>query len=177
MNHLCSSVRKSEWTDHEEAILIALHNQHGNRWAKIGTHLPGRSDNDVKNHWYSTIQRKFTKHGKDKLITAAKKQFQLMQHSHATWPLPLPHYGPPPPPGYHFSTYPFPPPPPRPSLPEGTPVPPPSFPFANPTYLPYPLHQQYPPPTEQQQATQQPQFVAPPPAPPNEESGPSEKEE
>lgn len=65
VNHLDPELKKGEWTDDEEAILIALHEHHGNRWANIAKQLPGRSDNDVKNHWYSTIQRKFQQHGKD----------------------------------------------------------------------------------------------------------------
>ena len=65
VNHLDPLLKKGEWTDDEEAILIAMHEHHGNRWANISKQLPGRSDNDVKNHWYSTIQRKFMQHGKD----------------------------------------------------------------------------------------------------------------
>ena len=65
VNHLDPALKKGEWADDEEAILIAMHQHHGNRWANISKHLPGRSDNDVKNHWYSTVQRKFMQHGKD----------------------------------------------------------------------------------------------------------------
>jgi hypothetical protein len=65
VNHLDPELKKGEWTDDEEAILIAMHELHGNRWANISKQLPGRSDNDVKNHWYSTIQRKFQQHGKE----------------------------------------------------------------------------------------------------------------
>ena len=65
VNHLDPDLKKGEWTDDEEAILVAMHEHHGNRWANIAKHLPGRSDNDVKNHWYSTIHRKFQQHGKD----------------------------------------------------------------------------------------------------------------
>jgi Myb-like DNA-binding domain len=68
VNHLDPELKKGEWTDDEEAVLIALHEHHGNRWANISKQLPGRSDNDVKNHWYSTIQRKFQQHGKEVCI-------------------------------------------------------------------------------------------------------------
>lgn len=79
VNHLDPELKKGEWTDDEEAILIAMHEHHGNRWANISKQLPGRSDNDVKNHWYSTIQRKFQQHGKEKLIQAAMQQVTMMQ--------------------------------------------------------------------------------------------------
>ena len=65
VNHLDPDLKKGDWDDTEEAVLIAGHQRHGNRWAQIAKELPGRSDNDVKNHWYSTIQRKFQQQGKD----------------------------------------------------------------------------------------------------------------
>jgi len=79
VNHLDPELKKGEWTDDEEAILIAMHEHHGNRWALISKQLPGRSANDVKNHWHSTIQRKFQLHGEEKLIAAAMQQVSMMQ--------------------------------------------------------------------------------------------------
>ena len=81
VNHLNPELKKGEWTDDEEAILIAMHQHHGNRWANISKQLPGRSDNDVKNHWYSTIKRKFEQHGKDvsvKLSTVMSDAFPYL---------------------------------------------------------------------------------------------------
>lgn len=81
VNHLDPNLKKGEWTDDEEAILVALHSHHGNRWAVIARQLPGRSDNDIKNHWYSTIQRKFQTHGRQTLVEAAIQQVQMMLNS------------------------------------------------------------------------------------------------
>ncbi|KAK8960496.1 Transcription factor GAMYB [Platanthera guangdongensis] len=46
-----------KFSPEEERIVIDLQEIFGNRWAQIATHLPGRTDNDVKNFWSTRRKR------------------------------------------------------------------------------------------------------------------------
>ncbi|PAN33596.1 hypothetical protein PAHAL_6G032300 [Panicum hallii] len=61
INYLRPDIRRGRFTAEEEKLIISLHAIVGNRWAHIASHLPGRTDNEIKNYWNSWIKKKIRK--------------------------------------------------------------------------------------------------------------------
>ncbi|KAK4742220.1 hypothetical protein SAY87_000221 [Trapa incisa] len=65
INYLRPDLKRGLLSESEEKLVIDLHAQLGNRWSKIASQLPGRTDNEIKNHWNTHIKKKLKKMGID----------------------------------------------------------------------------------------------------------------
>ncbi|KAL9688509.1 hypothetical protein QQ045_032931 [Rhodiola kirilowii] len=64
-NYLRPDLKHGQFTDAEEQMIVKVHSVVGNRWSTIAGMLPGRTDNDVKNHWNTKIKKKLSGMGID----------------------------------------------------------------------------------------------------------------
>ncbi|XP_010916352.1 MYB-like transcription factor 4 isoform X1 [Elaeis guineensis] len=65
INYLRPNVKRGNFGEDEEDLIIKLHALLGNRWSLIAGRLPGRTDNEVKNYWNSHLRRKLMSMGID----------------------------------------------------------------------------------------------------------------
>ncbi|ESQ48743.1 hypothetical protein EUTSA_v10021926mg [Eutrema salsugineum] len=61
INYLRPGLKRGNFTKEEEETIIHLHQAHGNKWSKIASHLPGRTDNEIKNVWNTHLKKRLIK--------------------------------------------------------------------------------------------------------------------
>ncbi|WOL12788.1 hypothetical protein Cni_G21556 [Canna indica] len=78
-NYLRPDLKRGAISEEEENQIIQLHSRFGNRhpldsqylscnlfeWSKIASYFPGRTDNEIKNHWNTRIKKRFKLLGLD----------------------------------------------------------------------------------------------------------------
>ncbi|KAF0906868.1 hypothetical protein E2562_013260 [Oryza meyeriana var. granulata] len=64
-NYLRPGIKRGNFTDQEEKLIVHLQALLGNRWAAIASYLPERTDNDIKNYWNTHLKRKLQGGGGD----------------------------------------------------------------------------------------------------------------
>ncbi|CAN1844138.1 Transcription factor MYB102 [Linum perenne] len=57
LNYLRPDIKRGGFTKEEQATIFALHEKLGNKWSVIATHMPGRTDNEIKNFWNTHLRK------------------------------------------------------------------------------------------------------------------------
>ncbi|XP_062106622.1 transcription factor MYB106-like [Humulus lupulus] len=77
-NYLRPDIKRGKFSLQEEQTIIQLHALLGNRWSAIATHLPKRTDNEIKNYWNTHLKKRLAKMGIDPVTHKPKND--LLSH-------------------------------------------------------------------------------------------------
>ena len=80
-NHLDPHINREPWTQAEEAIVFEAHSKIGSRWKDIASLLSSRTDNSVKNHFYSTLRRSLRRMNKYLGFKNSTNQMRVLKPS------------------------------------------------------------------------------------------------
>ncbi|KAI4311099.1 hypothetical protein MLD38_036024 [Melastoma candidum] len=58
INYLRADLKRGNITPEEHRLILRLHSSLGNRWSLIAGHLPGRTDNEIKNYWNTHVSKR-----------------------------------------------------------------------------------------------------------------------
>lgn len=73
-NHVNPEINKDPWTHEEDLIILKIHRELGNRWTDISKFLKNRPANAIKNHWHSSIKKKYYEISEDVKLNECEQE-------------------------------------------------------------------------------------------------------
>ncbi|KAF5442559.1 hypothetical protein F2P56_035203 [Juglans regia] len=77
-NYLNPDIKRGKFSEDEQQIIINLHAVLGNKWSVIASHLPGRTDNEIKNFWNTHFKKKLLQMGIDPVTHRRRTHHDLI---------------------------------------------------------------------------------------------------
>ncbi|CAA6673372.1 unnamed protein product [Spirodela intermedia] len=86
LNYLRPNIKHGAFSDEEDRIICSLFARIGSRWSIIATQLPGRTDNDIKNHWNTKLKKKLLGVAACQIKLPPQQQAREQQHQQPAFP-------------------------------------------------------------------------------------------
>ncbi|CAK7333667.1 unnamed protein product [Dovyalis caffra] len=77
-NYLRPDIKRGKFSEEEEQIIINFHQVLGNKWSAIAQHLPGRTDNEIKNFWNTHLKKKLLQMGIDPVTHRPRTDLSIL---------------------------------------------------------------------------------------------------
>ncbi|KAJ9560390.1 hypothetical protein OSB04_005550, partial [Centaurea solstitialis] len=71
-NYLRPDIKRGKFSEEEDSTILHLHSVLGNKWSAIAAHLPGRTDNEIKNYWNTHLKKRLIQMGIDPITHQPK---------------------------------------------------------------------------------------------------------
>ncbi|TMW91527.1 hypothetical protein EJD97_014240 [Solanum chilense] len=76
-NYLRPDIKRGNFSEEEEQIIIKLHQLLGNRWSAIASRLPGRTDNEIKNFWHTHLKKRLEQSNYLASTITTKRRYEI----------------------------------------------------------------------------------------------------
>ncbi|AAG29648.1 Transcription factor MYB72 [Arabidopsis thaliana] len=80
INYLRPDVKRGNFSKKEEDAIIHYHQTLGNKWSKIASFLPGRTDNEIKNVWNTHLKKRLTPSSSSSSLSSTHDQSTKADH-------------------------------------------------------------------------------------------------
>ena len=80
-NILSPKNKRGNWSGKEDEIIFKLYKTYGSSWAKIANFLPGRTQNSIKNRFYSTMKKMLVQKDSDLKLRAPKEDLDAKSNN------------------------------------------------------------------------------------------------
>ncbi|KAI5417863.1 transcription factor RAX3 isoform X2 [Lathyrus oleraceus] len=79
LNYLRPNLKHGRFSEEEDNIICSLYANIGSRWSVIAAQLPGRTDNDIKNHWNTRLKKKLLTKQRNEEESQTRQVFSINQ--------------------------------------------------------------------------------------------------